>query len=52
MTTVEYNPQANGKVERFNMTMISKLSHYLAEHQNDWITFVFLLTYVYNVQVY
>lgn len=33
--TTEYCHQANGQVERFNMTLVARLRHYIGEHQND-----------------
>lgn len=52
MTTTEYHQQADGQLERFNASMISRLRYYVAEHQKDWATFDFPLTYTYNVQVH
>lgn len=51
ITTTEYYLQANGQVEPSNATMVSRIRHCVEEHQNHWDTFMFLLTYAYNVQV-
>lgn len=50
--TAEYNPQATGHVESFNVTMMSRLSSYVTEYQKDLDTFLYSLAYVYDVQVY
>lgn len=34
-TTTEYHSQANGQVGRFNATIVPRLRHYVAEHQQD-----------------
>lgn len=34
VATAEYHLQANGNVDRINVTMISRLRHYVAEHQS------------------
>jgi hypothetical protein len=35
-----YHPQANGRVERFDATLINSLATVLNTHQNDWAKFV------------
>lgn len=52
VTKTEYHLQAGRHVKRFNATMISSLSEYVAEHENDGDTFLFPLTYVYSVLVH
>lgn len=34
--TTAYHPQTNDQTERFNKTILSRLKHYVAEHQTDW----------------
>lgn len=36
LTTTECRPETNGQVERFNATIILRLCHYIAKHQQDW----------------
>ena len=50
--TTAYHPQTNGQSERFNRTLISRLKHYVAEHQRDWDQYIYPLTYAYNMQVH
>lgn len=50
-TTTKYHALANRQVERFKLTMISLLRHYVAEIQEDWGTIVFLFMYVQIVHV-
>lgn len=50
--TTEYHQQVNGKIEQFNATMVSRVCHHVVEHQEDWDTFMFPLTYACNVRVY
>lgn len=52
LTTTAYHPETNGQVERFNRTLVTRIRHYVAEHQKDWDTFVPMLTYAYNTQVH
>lgn len=35
MSTTAYHPQTNGQFERYNMTVVSCLRHYIGEHQDD-----------------
>lgn len=51
VATTEYHLQTNEQIERFNATRMSRLGHYLAEHERDWDISVFLLTYPYSLQV-
>lgn len=52
VSTTEYHPQANGKVKRFNATIIPRLIRRVADYQNYRDTFVLLLRYASNVQIY
>lgn len=40
--TTAYHRRENGKVERFNKTIVHSLRHYVAENQKDWDRLVFL----------
>ena len=51
-TTTSYHPQTNGQAERYNKTIVSRLRHYVSEHQDNWDKFVQTLTYAYNSQVH
>ena len=51
-TTTAYHPQTNGQTERYNKTIITRLRHYVNDHQTDWDLFVQPLTYAYNSQVH
>lgn len=46
-----YHPQTNGQEEQHNATTVLQLRHYVAGHQQDWHSYVILLTYAYNVQI-
>lgn len=50
--TSEYHCQCNGQAERLNRTLVPVLRHYVAEHQEDLDSFVYPLTYTYNVQIH
>lgn len=45
ITTTAYHRQTNGQTEHYNKTILSRLCHYISEHQDDWDTFVYPLTY-------
>lgn len=51
ITTAEYHLQTNCQDEHFNWTVISKLRHYVSEHQTDWRTYMLPLSYSYLLQV-
>lgn len=38
VATVYYHSQASGQVDRFSVTMISRLRYYAAGHQKNWDT--------------
>lgn len=44
--------RTNAHVERFNCTLPSRLPHYAAGRRSDWGTFVFPLTYAYNLRIH
>lgn len=50
--TTAYHPQTNGQAERYNRTLVTRLRHFVAEHQRNWDEFVQPLTYAYNMQVH
>ena len=50
--TSPYHPQTNGQVERYNRTLVRQLRRYIAEHQKEWDSHLFLLTTAYNTQVH
>ena len=50
--TTAYHPQSNGQAERYNRTLVTRLRHFVAEHQDNWDDYVQPLTYAYNMQVH
>lgn len=52
LTNTAYHSQAIGQVERYNKTIVTRLRHYVAEHQKDREIFDQRLTYVYNTHVH
>lgn len=52
MTTITYDPHTNLKTERYNKTLVSRLHHYLGEHQRYWEDYVPPPTYAYSGQVH
>ncbi|CDF32578.1 unnamed protein product [Chondrus crispus] len=50
--TTAYHPQTNGQVERFNQTILSRIRHYVVEHQKTRDEYCGPLTYAYNTQVH
>ena len=50
--TSAYHPQTNGKVERYNRTILNMLRCYVEEHQADWDRYASALTYAYNDHVH
>lgn len=46
-----YHPQTQGQVERFNRTILSKLTHHVSENA-EWDRLVFAHTYTYNSMVH
>lgn len=51
LTTTSYHPQTNGQAESYNKTILTRLRHYVAEHQNDWDPFVEPLKFAYYTQI-
>lgn len=45
-----YQFQTNGQMEKYNKTIATRLCDNLNEHQDDWYSFLQLLTYNYNSQ--
>lgn len=52
LSTTAYHPQGNGKVERFNKTIIPRRKPNDMEHQRNLDIYVQLLTYIYDTQVH
>lgn len=52
LTTTAYQPRKNGQSERVSRTSIARLGHYVAETQRDWVIYLELLTYDYNMQAH
>ena len=50
--TSGYHPQGNGLVERFNKTVCSMLSMFVADDQRDWDLFLPKVTFAYNTSVH
>lgn len=47
-----YHPQVNGQPERYNNTIVTRLRHYIANHQLGWDVFLEQLTYAYKTHVH
>jgi transposase InsO family protein len=47
-----YHPQTNGQCERFNRTILSTLSHYISDDQDNWDELSYTATYAYNMTVH
>jgi transposase InsO family protein len=52
MFTTAYHPQTNGQCERFNRTILSALSHYTSDNQDNWDELSYTATYAYNMTVH
>lgn len=52
LTTAPYHQQANGQTERFNRTLLSMLSMYVAAHQRDWDEYLPYVTFAYNTSIH
>lgn len=50
VTTTTYHSKTNGQTKRYDMTIVSRLCHYIGKHHKKWDTFVQLMTYVYIAQ--
>ena len=48
LNTSAYHPQTNGKVERFNNTLVNMLAMYVSMKQNDWDKFIPYALFAYN----
>lgn len=44
-------PQTNENAERYKRMKAAIMSHYMAEHQGDWDSFIQPLTYAYTTPV-
>jgi len=47
-----YHPQTNGRVERFNNTLLKQLRHYVSDHVVTWFRYSRLVVTAYNSQVH
>lgn len=52
LATTEYHPQSNDQVEWFKATIISRIHHYVSEHQQNWDSFLTPLTHAYSPQMH
>jgi transposase InsO family protein len=50
--TTAYHPQTNGQCERFNRTVLSSITNYVSDNQDDWDELSSLATYAYNTTVH
>src|SRR3981081_258436 len=50
-TTAGY-PRSDGMIERYNRTLVTALSAYVAEHQRDWDDYVPLVLFAYRMAVH
>jgi transposase InsO family protein len=50
--TTAYHPQTNGQCERFNRTVLSAITHYVSDNQDDWDELASTATYAYNCTVH
>jgi hypothetical protein len=48
LQTTAYHPQTNGKVERFNSTLVAMLAMYVSSNQKDWDTLIPFCVFAYN----
>ena len=48
LNTTAYHPQTNGKVEKFNNTLVTMLAMYVGMKQNDWDKFIPFALFAYN----
>ena len=48
LNTTAYHPQTNGKVERFNNTLVKMLAMYVSMKQKDWDQFIPYALFAYN----
>ena len=48
LNTTAYHPQTNGKVERFNNTLVKMLAMYVSMKQKDWDEFIPFALFAYN----
>jgi hypothetical protein len=52
LTTTAYHPQTNGLTERFNKTLCSILSQYIAKNQKDWDEMLSIALFAYRASVH
>jgi hypothetical protein len=49
--TTAYHPASNGQCERFNRTVLSAITHYISDNQDNWNELSYTATYAYNTTV-
>jgi transposase InsO family protein/predicted aspartyl protease len=51
LNTSGYHPQTDGLNERFNRTLVTSISKYVNEHQDDWDRYIPYCSFAYNTSV-
>lgn len=52
LTTIAYDLRRNGQVERYKTALITRLHHYLLDHQKNWDKLVQQLTFAYGTRLH